>query len=294
MPYNDYAALLKRGASPAYSKINNDTFRTLATDVLFARRVSQNSIVRLLNTMAWTLHDANPPPTPAAAPPAILNASVHDTADTTSAGNYTSTLPGAFPLHQSQPLAPSPTPTSLPSLPVEVPTTYVQGMNVLAAPILYVARSEPQALSLLRTLLTTHLPSYITPTMSGVHSGLSLLDRLLAQLDPPLHAHLASKSLHPSLYAFPSILTLSACTPPLPEVLVLWDFLFAWGVHLNVLAVVAQLVLMREKLLASESPGRELRGMGPLRGRKVVELVVAFVPKVGEALWSELVGHTAL
>ena len=44
-------------------------------------------------------------------------------------------------------------------------------------------------------------------------------------------------------------MTLSACTPPLEEVLKLWDFLLAFGIHLNVLAIIAQLLLIRGKLL---------------------------------------------
>lgn len=49
-----------------------------------------------------------------------------------------------------------------------------------------------------------------------------------------------------------AVLTLSACTPPLPEVLKLWDFLIAFGAHLNILCVVAQLLLMREELLSAQ------------------------------------------
>ena len=171
---------------------------------------------------------------------------------------------------------------------------YLQGMNVLAAPFLYVARSEPQAHALLTTLLSAHLPAYVRPAMPGVHRGCALLAPLLAALDPPLHAHLGRHGLaaQPALYAFPAVLTLSACTPPLPEALALWDFLLAWGVHLNLLAVVAQLVLLREKILGSASPARELRSLGPLRARRVVELVVSFVPRVEAGLWGEVVRHT--
>lgn len=53
-------------------------------------------------------------------------------------------------------------------------------------------------------------------------------------------------------YHFLAVLTLSACTPPLPEVLKLWDFLLAYGAHLNILCVVAQLLLMRDELLAAQ------------------------------------------
>lgn len=55
---DDYLKLIHRGASPAYSKIRNDTFRTLTTDPLFRRRVSEASLIRLLNAVAWTMYDA--------------------------------------------------------------------------------------------------------------------------------------------------------------------------------------------------------------------------------------------
>ena len=48
-----------------------------------------------------------------------------------------------------------------------------------------------------------------------------------------------------------AVLTLCACTPPLDQVLQLWDFLLAFGVHLNVLCVIAQLLLVRENLMES-------------------------------------------
>jgi hypothetical protein len=49
-----------------------------------------------------------------------------------------------------------------------------------------------------------------------------------------------------------AVLTLCACTPPLQQVLQLWDFLLAFGVHLNVLCVIAQLLLMRDDVMASK------------------------------------------
>src|SRR5215471_3592931 len=87
--------------------------------------------------------------------------------------------------------------------------------------------------------------------MDGVHRGVKLVDRCLEVIEPKLANHLFSKGMYAELYAFPSVLTLCACTPPLPEVLHLWDFLFAYGPHLNVLCVVAQLIRMRDKILAS-------------------------------------------
>ena len=131
------------------------------------------------------------------------------------------------------------------------PGTYVQGMNVLAAPFLYAARSEAEAFVAFHRLLTRECPGYIRGAMDGVHRGLALVDKTLAIVDPKLSLFLTSKSLSAEIYAFPSVLTLCACTPPLPEVLRLWDFLFAYGPHLNIPCIVAQLIMMRNDLLES-------------------------------------------
>ncbi len=131
------------------------------------------------------------------------------------------------------------------------PGTYVQGMNVLAAPFLYAARSEGEAFAAFHTLLTRECPAYIRGAMTGVHRGLALVDKVLAVVDPRLSLYLTAKGLSAEIYAFPSVLTLCACTPPLPEVLKLWDFLFAYGPHLNILCIVAQLTIMRAQILQS-------------------------------------------
>jgi hypothetical protein len=65
---------------------------------------------------------------------------------------------------------------------------------------------------------------------------------------------------HCSLYTYKlniifislAVLTLCACTPPLEQVLKLWDFLLAYGVHLNILCVIAQLILIRDQLLEAQ------------------------------------------
>ena len=55
----------------------------------------------------------------------------------------------------------------------------------------------------------------------------------------------------PGIHTVIAVLTLCACTPPLDEVLRLWDFLLAFGVHLNVLCVIAQLLLIRDDVMTS-------------------------------------------
>lgn len=185
---------------------------------------------------------------------------------------------------------------------------YVQGMNVLCAPFLYAARSEVEAFALFHHFVTRECPGYIRSAMDGVHRGLRLVDRCLEVVEPKLAAYLFSKGMQAELYAFPSVLTLCACTPPLPEVLHLWDFLFAYGPHLNILCIVAQLIRMRDTILESpryvssppdqntstdklNSPNKILRSFPPLDAKEIIALTVLIVRKIPSPLYVELVNH---
>nr|POE54115.1 cell division control protein 16 [Quercus suber] len=244
VPTDVYLDLVRQGASPAYAKIRNDTFRTLTTDPLFRRRVTENSLTRVLNAIAWKLQDAHEarvngwmsPPTLGV--PKSLDGSDNMFHSPVSAstrytrGSVTGTEGSEAGDGSGQ-------------------VGYVQGMNVLAAPFLYAARSEAEAFAAFDRFITHETPGYVRGSMEGVHKGLALVDQLLAIVDPRLSTHLLSNNMKAEIYAFASVLTMSACTPPLPEVLTLWDFLFAHGSHLNLLCIIAQLIPMRDQLLAS-------------------------------------------
>jgi len=236
VPTDIYLDLVRQGASPAYSKIRNDTFRTLATDPLFRRRVTENSLTRVLNACAWKLHDAHEARVNGWLSPPSLHGE-----------------PGASPetsFHSRSSLAGTQDGSQLGDKTEYV--GYVQGMNVLAAPFLYAARSEAEAFAAFDKLLQSECPGYIRGSMEGVHNGLKLVDEVLQICDPKLYHYLYSKGLNAAIYAFPSVLTMCACTPPLPEVLQLWDFLFAYGMHVNIVCIVAQLVLIRDQILGAD------------------------------------------
>ncbi|WVQ78877.1 hypothetical protein IAT38_000968 [Cryptococcus sp. DSM 104549] len=171
------------------------------------------------------------------------------------------------------------------------PFKYVQGMNVLSAPFLFTMPSQLEAFACFSTFIENGCPLYVQPSLKGVHEGLKLLDRCLEIVDPELYDKLASKNLKAEIYAFPSVMTLCACTPPLEEVLRLWDFLLAFGLHLNVLCVIAQLLLIRQELMDSPSPMKILRTFPPLDARPVIGVTVALVKDIPEDLYRELVAH---
>jgi cell cycle arrest protein BUB2 len=229
-----YLDLVRQGASPAHSKIQNDTFRTFQGDPLFRRRVTQNSITRVLNAVAWRLNDAHEARVNGWQSPPTLS----EFGGSPISRHSFSTVGGA-------------TEKSVSVKADAEQIGYVQGMNVLCGPFLYAAKGEVEAFTGFETLITRECPGYVRGSMEGVHKGLALVDRVLEAVDPKLYAYLMAHRMEAKIYAFASVLTMCACTPPLPEVLLLWDFLFAYGPHLNILCIVAQLVLIRAEILSS-------------------------------------------
>jgi cell cycle arrest protein BUB2 len=57
--------------------------------------------------------------------------------------------------------------------------TYVQGMNVLAAPFLYTMPSELEAFYCFASFIEVTCPAYVQPTLEGVHRGLKVGPSLL-------------------------------------------------------------------------------------------------------------------
>ncbi|KAF2635319.1 cell division control protein 16 [Massarina eburnea CBS 473.64] len=270
-----YLDLVRQGASPAHAKIQNDAFRTFPSDPLFRRRVTQNSITRVLNAVAWRLNDAHEARVNGWQSPPTLSefgGSPSTIMSRTSFGGNTRN-DGASTSNDAEQIG------------------YVQGMNVLCGPFLYVARSEVEAFTGFERFITHECPGYVRGAMDGVHKGVALVDRVLEVVDPKLYTHLMDKNLPAKLWAFAPVLTLSACTPPLLEVLRLWDFLFAYGPHLNILCIVAQLVLIRDHILDSPTPGVIVQKLPPLNAAKLMGMATSFASKIPEDMYEDIIYH---
>lgn len=77
------------------------------------------------------------------------------------------------------------------------------------------------------------------------------MDKCLEVVEVQLYKYLNSKKLSATVYAFPSVMTFCACTQPLSELTKLWDFLLAYGIHLNILCVISQIILIKNELINS-------------------------------------------
>lgn len=167
---------------------------------------------------------------------------------------------------------------------------YVQGMNTICGAFLYVL-PEVEAYYCYERFIRFHVPRYVYPSLDGVHTGTKLLDDVLEKVDPELHKHLLFKGLTAKIYGFASLLSFSAATPPLDELVKLWDFYLAFGAHLNVVAVAAQVVLIRKELLASDSPMKLLRKFPNLRSRAIIAETVRLVKLLDDKLYERLLKH---
>ncbi|KAL5115290.1 CDC16 protein [Pleosporales sp. CAS-2024a] len=249
-----YLDLVRQGASPAHAKITNDTFRTFQGDPLFRRRVTQNSITRVLNAVAWRLNDAHEARVNGWQSPPTLS-EFGGSPDTSFMSRTNGTRTEASTTNDAEQIG------------------YVQGMNVLCGPFLYASRSEVEAFTGFEKLITSECPGYVRGSMEGVHKGLALVDRVLQVVDQKLYAHLMAHRMEARIWAFASVLTMCACTPPLTEVLKLWDFLFAYGPHLNIL------------------PNQILRSLPNLVAKDVIGVAMSFAGKIPEDMYAEIINH---
>ena len=109
-------------------------FSTLATDRGFKERVREDMLVRLLDAFVWRNHGRS------------------------HCGLFS--IPYA---HRS---------TDRQESSQQLGFTYVQGMNVLAAPFLYTMPSELEAFFCFAKFIEESCPLYVQPTLEGVHRGL--------------------------------------------------------------------------------------------------------------------------
>eukprot|EP00612_Vaucheria_litorea_P002572 CAMPEP_0171459298 /NCGR_PEP_ID=MMETSP0945-20130129/4638_1 /TAXON_ID=109269 /ORGANISM="Vaucheria litorea, Strain CCMP2940" /LENGTH=259 /DNA_ID=CAMNT_0011985289 /DNA_START=159 /DNA_END=935 /DNA_ORIENTATION=- len=173
---------------------------------------------------------------------------------------------------------------------------YTQGMSVLCAPFLY-EMPEVDAFFCFNLLLTKHIPQYVNSSLDGVLTGCSLISRVLEVVDPELFHHLdGTNHEHLMYFGFSFVMSLHACMQPLEEILKIWDVLFAYGVHLEILIVVAQCVLLREKLLADhKNPFTFLTlkslQLQPFDAEILVACAFSLIPHIHQDLLDEIACH---
>ncbi|KAI9183870.1 U3 small nucleolar RNA-associated protein 15 [Blastocladiella emersonii ATCC 22665] len=117
---------------------------------------------------------------------------------------------------------------------------YIQGMNHVVFPIYYLlandddfdgkAHAESDTFFLFHEIMTDYRDFFIDSMDAdamGIHSAMEKLGARLARVDPPLMKHLTSKGLEPAFFSFKWFTCLCAQEFTVPDLLRLWDSLFA-------------------------------------------------------------------
>jgi len=169
--------------------------------------------------------------------------------------------------------------------------SYVQGMNVLLGTFLYVLPEVDAFFAFLSFISDNYL--YVVSGIAGVYTGVQLLDKILSYVDPELHKYLLTHPPYEPQFLTHLVLSLGTSTPPLEEALQLWDFYFAFGTHMNIVCAVAQLILMRDSLLAHPAPATQFRALPNLQAQSIISLAVQLVRQLPSNLYDMLVQHPA-
>jgi cell cycle arrest protein BUB2 len=208
-----YKALVARGAASHYAQIRRDTSRTFREKGRFL--VPEEKISRLLNALMHAASDA-------------AAASTTSTTTTTAIAT-TNNIVNVNNAALSK-------------------VTYIQGLNVVAAVFLHVM-PELDAYFCCEAFVKAHCAYFQRGSVSdALFIGCELVHKCLRDHDPELSDRFVAAKI-PVQFVLSSVMTFSADSPPLREVVLLWDYMFAAGTHLNVFLITARLMLARTTLL---------------------------------------------
>ncbi|CAM9471696.1 unnamed protein product [Scytosiphon promiscuus] len=269
-----YTRLVRQGPSAEDVKIKEDTFRTFPRDEEFRRRVHEHKLSRINNAYVGGERRRPEADYVSGGSDSIAVVGGNGARDGGGGANGSGGEKGSR------------------RAPDGGKGVYVQGMMVLCAPLLFVM-PEVDAFFCFNSLLNQHMPSrYVAANLDGVHAGCALVDRVLSLVDPVLFNYLESKFLTANIYAFPLVMSLHACVPPLEEAVKLWDAVFSFGVHLEILICVAQCVSLRDTLLQDPNPYRHLnRNLPPLDAELLVSMAFSLIPHLPAELMDEIAQH---
>jgi len=200
-------------------------------------------------------------------------------------------------------------------------------MNAICGVFLYVM-PELDAFYCFEKFMKHVCPVYAMGDLTGYNNrGVPLFKECFEALDKPLceylnkhlTPHLNSKSIiriksKPNywwgyVYAFAPIQSFCTSIPRLSELLQLWDFMLAFGAHLNIIILIAQYMLQRDNILNCDGEANTIKkfidatginirgtrsGLPDLDAKKIISLTCYLIKMLPSELYDRLVEHTKL
>lgn len=168
--------------------------------------------------------------------------------------------------------------------------SYIQGMNVFLVPILY-NLNEIESFYLIRKLFKNYLPCFFhfdqnLNAVKGPRASRLLLDQIIQLLDPDFYIFLSKNfpNFKDQNWANVYLLPFSVNQKPFKEVLKLWDFYFSYGFHFQILTMISQLLLNKNKIINTPKTINNILSNLILNSNKVIELNILLINKLPKDL----------
>eukprot|EP01102_Stenamoeba_stenopodia_P021976 TRINITY_DN8996_c0_g1_i1.p1 TRINITY_DN8996_c0_g1~~TRINITY_DN8996_c0_g1_i1.p1 ORF type:complete len:453 (+),score=105.56 TRINITY_DN8996_c0_g1_i1:43-1401(+) len=188
---------------------------------------------------------------------------------------------------------------SLPGQKERQPYAYLQGTARWAG-VLLTQMSELEAF-FCYVELTRRCQTYSAARFKGSLTGGKLFLNVLKKVEPKVYdriTNVTSPSALLVVYANPILISFWSICSPYNEVIKLWDFFLAYGFHLSVIALVAQVVLLKRQILAEDNNPLQIlataRGKFPnIDARKIIDLTLQLLrhPEMSQESYVQIYRH---
>lgn len=95
------------------------------------------------------------------------------------------------------------------------------------------------------------------------------------------------------IYAFSMLCSLSASVPPLEELVQLWDIIFAFGIHMNILFCLSNVLANKEEIMNTSNKGNTnlLLRQESLNAEFLISSSMQLVKSIPNDLYDKLTRH---
>ncbi|XP_057653343.1 growth hormone-regulated TBC protein 1 [Diorhabda carinulata] len=147
---------------------------------------------------------------------------------------------------------------------------YCQGLNYIAGLLLLATKDEEATFWLLKALVEKILPQYYIVTMTGLLIDLDVLDELVSNFEPLVHAHIHNIGMPWAMGTTKWFICLYSEVLPTETVFRIWDCLFNEGSKIIFRVAIALIRLHRDKILRTSELGELIGCFRDMRNHESV------------------------
>ncbi|CCH59955.1 hypothetical protein TBLA_0C01400 [Henningerozyma blattae CBS 6284] len=168
---------------------------------------------------------------------------------------------------------------------------FTSNMLLITVPLLATFFAEPMAFRMFSVLCHSTMPCYFQKNSPGVRNGTQLLKICLHSIDPQYAEYFQNSPYPLECYTSLCITTFCSCLNPKYEVCILWDFMFAFGFHLNILFVVTLLIQLKDDIIHNKIPPHFISEINNFSAVNLFRSSSRYIAYLPEGVYELLVRH---